>query len=322
MEKRIKAILKIISESNRPIGSGEISSLLKELGIDLPERTVRYHLKQMSEEGLIKVFWKEGRMITKKGQDELADARVFDKVGLVSARIESLAYQMTFDLQQKSGSIILNLSFFHKSDFPKALKIMGKVFKKKLAMGEKVLVAKGGEEIGGIKVPVGKVGFGTLCTINLNGIFVKHAIPIESKFGGVLQVENGQPSRFTELISYSGSTLDPHEIFIKSKMTSVREAAEGSGKILAGLREIPAAAKESAEKLMSEMEEAGLGRALLLSKPGSEFLGMPVGEQRVGLVVPGGLNPIAAVEEWNIETQSKALSALVDFNNLVSFWDL
>ena len=162
MERRTKAILKIISESNRPIGSGEISSRLKELGIDLPERTVRYHLKQMSEEGLIKVFWKEGRMITKKGQDELADARVFDKVGLVSARIESLAYQMTFDLKQKSGSIILNLSFFHKSDFPKALKIMGKVFKKKLAMGEKVLVAKGGEEIGGIKVPAGKVGFGTL----------------------------------------------------------------------------------------------------------------------------------------------------------------
>jgi len=147
-------------------------------------------------------------------------------------------------------------------------------------------------------------------------------MPIESKMGGLLQIEGGKPLRFTEMIDYAGSTLDPHEVFIKSRMTSVREAAEGNGKVLAGLREIPAACVHEAEALIRRIESAGVGRVLLLGKPGQAVLGMPVGSERVGLVVPGGLNPVAACEEWGIETESQALSALVEYDQLVSVGSL
>jgi repressor of nif and glnA expression len=199
---------------------------------------------------------------------------------------------------------------------------MKAVFEKGFGTGNRVIVAEAGQEIGGIVVPPEKIGFGTLCSINLNGILLKHSIPVDSKFGGILQIEDSHPRRFTDMISYDGSTLDPHEVFLKSKMTDVREATNGSGKILASLREIPAVSKDEAEAILRKADSAGLGKILLIGRPGQPVLGMPVGMERVGIVIPGGLNPVAACEEWGIETESKALSALVDFERLKNFWDI
>jgi len=319
MERKNNIILKFIAEAKGPVGSKEIATYFKTLGIEMSERTVRYHLKMLNDQGLLKVFWKEGRMLTKKGQEEIENGMVLEKIGLVSSKIEALCYQMDFNLAERKGRVILNISFIHKNEFGQAVKIMREVFLKKMSMGKKMLIIKGGEEIGGSLVPKGKIGVGTLCAINLNAMLLKESIPVESKFGGVLQIENNCPHRFTDLINYSASTLDPHEIFIRSKMTSVREAAKGSGKILAGLREIPMAALEKAKEIVAKVETIGLGNLLYLGKPEQPVLGMPVGIGRVGLVIPGGLNPIAAVEEWGIETESKALSALIDYNKLVDF---
>lgn len=196
---------------------------------------------------------------------------------------------------------------------------MSEAFRKNLCMGQLVLLAQPGQKIGELKVPVGRVCLGTMCATNLNGILLKAGIPVESKFGGVLQLDGGEPRRFTELVSYSGSTLDPHEIFLRSKMTSVREACKGSGKILAGLREIPASAKDRAEEIIALADQAGLGRTIYIGRPGQPVLGMPVGVDRVGLVIPGGLNPVAACEEWGLEVENKALSTLIDRDNLIRF---
>lgn len=319
LDRKTNTILKIISEVRGPIGALEISEKLKAAGIDMPERTVRYHLKMMNEKGLLKVIWKEGRMITDKGKEELGNALVSDKVGLVSSKIETMAYKMDFDLYKKSGSVILNISLFNKNDFGQALKVMADVFKHKLGTGELVVVAKEGEILGGVEIPEGRVGFGTLCSINFNGILLKHHVPVESKFGGVLQIEEGRPLRFTDIISYSGSTLDPHEIFIKSGMTNVSGATEGEGKILAGLREIPAASKDEAEAILRKAEAAGFGSALMIGMPGQVVLGMPVGLERAGLVFPGGLNPVAAAVEQGIAVASKALVTLIEFEKLRRF---
>jgi len=322
MEKKINAILKIVSGSRDPVGSAEIAARLKQLGIEMSERTVRYHLKDLDKRGLTRGKWKEGRTITGKGKEELSNALVFDKVGFLSSKFEAMAFRMDFDLEKRSGEVVLNLSLFHKSDFKSALKIMKAVFDRGFGTGSKVVVAEAGEEIGGIVIPQGKVGFGTLCSVNLNGILLKHSIPVDSRFGGMLQMEDSKPLRFTDMISYEGSTLDPHEVFLKSKMTSVREATEGSGKILASLREIPAVSKDEAEAILRKADSAGLGKVLLIGRPGQPVLGMPVGMERVGIVIPGGLNPVAACEEWGIETQSKALVALVDYGQLLDFAEI
>ncbi len=66
-----------------------------------------------------------------------------------------------------------------------------------------------------------KVGLATVCSIAVNGALLKASVPVNSKFGGVLQMRNHRPLRFVELIYYTGNSMAPSEIFIRAKMTTV-----------------------------------------------------------------------------------------------------
>jgi repressor of nif and glnA expression len=200
---------------------------------------------------------------------------------------------------------------------------MKPVFSSSYVMSDKVVFRKGGEKIGDITVPKGQIAFGTVCSVTTNGIFLKAGIPVTSRFGGVLQIEESEPSRFTALISYEGSSLDPLEIFIKSRMTDVTGAVRNHyGKILASFREIPVVSIEKAKELSSLMKEKGIGGILLIGNPNQPLLEMPVGLDKVGMIIVGGLNPIAAVEEAGITTVSKAMSTLYKFSDLIKFKEL
>jgi len=318
------AILKVLDKQPETIlGSREISKQLKLHGIELTERTVRYHLRILDERGFTKVFGKEGRMITQKGRDELSQALVSEKVGFVISKIETFSYLTNLDLEKNEGDIILNVSYFPEEKRKEALRIMKPVFSSPYVMCDKVVMRSGGEKIGDILVPKGQIGFGTVCSVTINGIFLKAGIPVLSRFGGVLQIINSDLSRFTALISYEGSSLDPLEIFIKSRMTDVSGAVRNhSGKILASFREIPVVSLEKARELSATMEKKGIGGILLIGNPNQPLLEMPVGLDRAGMVIVGGLNPIAALEEAGIPTVSKAMSTLFRFSELIKFKEI
>lgn len=59
-----------------------------------------------------------------------------------------------------------------------------------------------------------------------------------------------------------------------------------------------------------------------MGRPGQPLLDIPVTQGRVGLVVPAGLNAMAAVEEAGIETQNVAMASLYEYGDLVSAADL
>jgi len=324
MNKTMLAILKILEKhSDTILGSRELSRQLRLHGIELTERTVRYHLRILDERGFTKVFGKEGRMITPKGKEELSHALVSEKIGFVISKIETLSYLTNLDLDKGEGDIILNVSFFPSTKLKEALRIMKPVFSSPYVMSDNVVMQKGGEKIGDIIIPEGQIGFGTVCSVTINGIFLKAGIPVLSKFGGVLQVENAEPSRFTALISYEGSSLDPLEIFIKSGMTDVRNAVKHhDGKVLASFREIPVVSLEKAEELSEIMKDKGIGGILLIGSPNQPLLEMPVSMDKAGVVVVGGLNPIAALEEAGIPAVSKAMSTLYRFSDLQKFKEL
>jgi repressor of nif and glnA expression len=185
---------------------------------------------------------------------------------------------------------------------------------------DRIILASEGGKIGDILVPKGMVGLGTICSVTINGIFLKAGIPIASRFGGVVETDNGTPRRFVSLISYEGSSLDPLEVFIKSKMTNVSGAAAGrSGKVLASFREIPIVCLEKAKKLSRTMADRGIRGLLMIGSPNTPLLEVPVGIDKVGIVIVGGLNPIAVLEEQGIPTESKAMSTLFDYSQLVPF---
>jgi repressor of nif and glnA expression len=320
MNNTMFSILKILEKQTEVIGSTEISRQLKQYGIELTERTVRYHLKILDERGLTKVFAKEGRRITDKGLKELNQAHVSDKVGFVISRIETLSYMTSFDIIKQEGDIIINVSFFEEKDLKEALKVMKPVFKSPFVMSDRVILANEGEQIGDIVVPEGKMGFGTVCSVTINGILLKSGIALVSKFGGVLQIDGSEPSRFTALISYEGSSLDPLEIFIKSKMTDVSSAAKnGSGRILGSFREVPVVCVDEVNMLAKKIADIGIGGILLIGSPNQPLLEMPVGIDKAGIVIVGGLNPVAALEESGIPTESHATSTLFEYSKLISF---
>ncbi len=323
LNKTLHSILSILDRHTAVVGSRELSRQLTQHGVALTERTVRYYLKMLDERGYTEVFGKEGRKITSQGREELKHSLVSDRLGFVSSRIEALSYLTTLDLAAMEGDIILNFSWFPAQKLQAALKLLKPVFRSPYVMSDRIMLARENETIGSAVVPKGMVGLGTVCSVTINGIFLKAGIPIASRFGGVVQTENGSARRFLSLISYDGSSLDPLEIFIKSRMTAVSEAVAGRpGKILASFREIPVVSADKARKLARTLEERGIRGILLIGAPNTPLLEVPVGIDRTGIVVVGGLNPVAVLEEHGISTQSKAMSTLVDYSRLVPFSDV
>ena len=88
VERKVLAILRVLNEASHPLGARVLSRQLKDFGIDLTERAVRYHLKLMDERGLTRSVGRDGRLITPSGVEELKNALVSDKVGFIINRIE------------------------------------------------------------------------------------------------------------------------------------------------------------------------------------------------------------------------------------------
>ena len=320
-QRKIVTVLKILADAGKPLGGTRIAQKLQEYGIDLSQRMVRNYLLRMDQKGLTQSLGKRGRKITPKGKEELQSAFVIEKVGFVAAKIDTLTYQMGFSLRKQRGKIILNVSTINEGDLHRAIHHIESVFRAGLGMGRLVTLNLPGDENNNEER--GKAVIGTVCSVTLNGIFLSEGIHATSRFGGLLELVKGQPLRFTEIINYDGSSIDPLEIFVKGGMTSVCQAAlTGNGKIGASFREIPSVALAKVERIRKRLEGIGLGGILMIGKPGQPLLDIPVSEGRVGMIVAGGLNPLAAVEESNISTENIAMKSLYPFEQLIPFWKL
>lgn len=323
VERKIISILKIINESSQPVGARLIARQLKGHGVELGERAVRYHLKLTDERGLTRLIGMDGRLITESGIEELKSALVRDKVGLSISRIEMLSFRTDFDLDKHTGWIPANISFFPRDKFSKALKEMRPTFSAGFCASDLVAVADEGETLGELTVPEGKTALATVCSLVINGALLKAGVPIDSRFGGILQIRNHQPIRFVELIHYAGSSLDPSEVFVNAKMTSVGQATRGgSGKILANFREIPALCRPVADEVVARLKEAGLNGVLVIGETSEAVCEVPIELNRIGMVLLGGLNPVAAAAEAGIEVESHAMSTVLDYQSLIKFEEL
>jgi repressor of nif and glnA expression len=193
-------------------------------------------------------------------------------------------------------------------------------FQSGLCVSDLVVIADEGETIGDLVIPNGMSALATVCSIMINGMLLKAGIPVDSRFGGVLQMRNHVPLRFIELIHYSGSSLDPSEIFIRANMTSVtRVLKDGNGEILANFREIPAICQPLALEMVEKMKEIGLGGVLLTGNIHESICEIPVDVDRVGMILIGGLNPIAAAQEAGIMSENHAMSNTIEYTRLMKF---
>jgi repressor of nif and glnA expression len=322
-ERKILSILKVLSESSEPLGSITIARELEKRGLSLGERAVRYHLKITDERGYTQPLGRDGRMITSKGLEELRLALAPDQISFIVEKLELLAFRTTFDVVSRTGYVPINTSLFNKSEFPEAMAVMRGVFKAGICVSELVATASEGQKLGDVVIPNGKIGLATVCGVVVNGVLLKHGVPMESKFGGVLEIRDSKPRRFVAVINYGGTSLDPSEQYIRAGMTSVSEAAKtGNGRILANFREIPAPARSVVEETIAGLKAVGINGVFALGNISEPICQIAVGMNRVGMVLLGGLNPVAAAVEAGIKVENVAESGMLDFQKLVSFWQL
>ncbi|MBW2062884.1 MAG: DUF128 domain-containing protein [Deltaproteobacteria bacterium] len=322
-EKKRLAVLRILQASNKPLSSSIINQQLLAMGHEVSERTVRLYLQQMDREGMTEIFGKRGHRITERGLKELSFARAYEKVGYLAAKIDQLTYNMDFNLAEKIGTVVINASVIGQDQLERAVPLMKQIFATGYAMGRLITLFGPGERIGDVLVREGCVGIGTVCSITLNGVLLAHGVPTHSRFGGLLELQDGKPTRFVELIHYEGTTLDPLEVFIRGGMTDyIGAITTGNGRIGASFRELPAGSRDRVITLAGQLQEVSLGGFMSVGWPGQPLFEIPVSEGRLGAVVIGGLNPVAILEEYGIRIQNRALAALADYQTLFSYQEL
>ena len=322
-ERQIISILKILSESSEPLGSRTIARKLEHDGIFLSERGVRYHLMTADLRGYTRCLGRDGRMNTPEGRQEVKEALAAHQLGFVREKLEMLAYQTTFDPEKRTGQLSINTSLIKKDKFKRAVSVMKDAFRAGMCVSDLVAVASEGEKLGSVVIPNGLIGLATVCSVVINGVFLRAGVPSEYRFGGVLQIRSNEPRRFVGIVEYAGTSIDPSEQFIRARMTSVSEAVKtGNGKILGVFRTLPAPTREVVEKKIASLKEAGIGGIYALGKTSEPLCQIPVALNRIGIVQLSGLNPIAAACEAGIDIENIAESGLIDFEKLHSFWQI
>jgi hypothetical protein len=102
-------------------------------------------------------------------------------------------------------------------------------------------------------------------------------------------------------------------------MTSVSQvAAEGEGKILANFREIPALSRNLVDRVVDDFDGAGIHGVLSIGNTGRPVCQTHVDMNKIGMILIGGLNPVAAACEEGCDVDNKAMSTVMEFEELQS----
>ncbi|MBW6517612.1 MAG: DUF128 domain-containing protein [ANME-2 cluster archaeon] len=315
VQRKLTEILRIINESDSAIGARIIADKMRERGYKIGERGVRYHLRILDERGLTSREGYSGRVITEDGIRELEDGLIGHRVGFVITTIDELVYNTDVDVNTGEGNVIVNTAFVDKDDFDEAIDIIAALCNSPYSISPYVRILE--EDSQDIKIPVNKVGIATVCSITIDGILAHSGIPVNTKYGGLVQVRDTRPVRFSDLILYNGTTIDPMKIFINKRMTSVMQTLDtGSGKLLANLREIPVSARDYAIEVLEKARGIDISGVIEIGQPGASVLGGPINTGKIGISLYAGVNSLVAVDENGIDISIHPISTITNFKDM------
>jgi repressor of nif and glnA expression len=318
-QRRLIEILRVIEEMDKPVGARAISDLLCNRGYDLGERAVRYNLKILDELGFTEKKGYSGRVLTPLGSREMNDALVDDRIGFVNTRIEEYMFKTTFDPISGRGDVIANTSIIDKANAEKVFEILTSVFDAGYSINRRILILEEGSEILSSEIPVGSLGIATVCSITLDGMLMKKGIPVLTSYAGVMDVKEGQPTEFLDLIAYAGSSLDPMKVFMAHRVSSVANAVSfGSGRVLANVREVPIAAAELVRDHLVGSIMTDFGGLIRIGDAGEPILGCPISSGKIGIAFYAGVNGLLAAEELGFRIETEPISMMLDYSRFRS----
>ncbi|MBO8181386.1 MAG: DUF128 domain-containing protein [Archaeoglobus sp.] len=310
-------ILRVLANSDMPLGAKTIAEKLEERAITVKKDTIQYYLRVLDQAGLTRKVGLAGRVISSKGIEELRKGMLKERIGSFIERREEYAYQSNLNVKAKKGLVSLNLGIIDESDLDRSLKLIEECLEAGLVISPLMKIYK--QSTNHIKLPEDKIGIGLVSTSVIDAALINSKINTSPTFAGVVQYMEFKPVRFTHVISYIGSSLDPIDLFIKSGLCSIKNAVRrGHGVVPADVREIPAVARKKAVEVLEMLEKARINGVLHLGEANEDVLGVPVNNYRVGVVVIAGSTALAYLKESGIDVEIKILAGFERFENLES----
>jgi len=240
----------------------------------------------------------------------------------VNHSIEDYAMQVTFDPASGEGNVVYNLSVIKNEDLDFTISTLKDAYKTGVTVSGRVKFLPSGEKIAGYHVPKGCTGICTVCSITFDGILIRHGIPINPIGGGVVEIDKRTPIRFTHIILYEHTTIDPLQVLISQKTTSISNVMRtGSGSILANIREFHMEAEPRVGMVLDALSNSSLTGILEVGMPNLPLLGVPVSPQFVGIAAVGGTNPMASLKESGRWVQTQAMKGLMEISKMEEIRD-
>jgi len=305
-EHRMIEILRILNEQDKPTGSKLIADELKNKGFNLGERAVRYHMQILDEKGYTERMGYSGRQITNLGREKLEKGLIYDQVDFIYSKFEEMIYLTDFNYITQEGNVVVNTSTIYNEE---SIDILKDIIGSGLSVSPYVNLNRVGSN--------DEIEVTTLCGTTIDGILLNEGIPSQPQYGGLLKIEDSQPIKFTELISYKKTSLTPLDAFSSSGLTSIHDVVNsGNGIIPANFRLIPGIGRQKAVEIISKLEKIGIGGVIAISEEGKDILGIPVPDGMVGISIVGGITPFCAVQEENQPIDIKIAEEIRDFKTL------
>lgn len=219
-----------------------------------------------------------------------------EKIPFVNSRSWNLIHKTDYNYETKEGNIVANISYLNKKDIDIALDIIKDTYNKlpkHINPHYKLLDHPTDND---------KIGLATVCSLSIDGILINNGIMSTPQYGGLLEL--GKPPLFIEMISYNGSSIDPHKIFIFKNLCNINQKVNPK-KLLASIKEIPYIARDKSEEILKEINKDGLP-IYKIGKPRELVYNAKVDNYNFGIVAGSGLNSIATIKEAGIEVEVKA----------------
>jgi global nitrogen regulator NrpRII len=245
-----------------------------------------------------------------------------DPLKFVDHSIEDFAMQVTYEPSEGTGKVVYNLSLIKNEDFEYAVSILKAAYKTGVSVSGLVRFILSGEKVDGYVVPEGYTAICTVCSTTFDGLLIRRGVPLNPIGGGVVEIENRVPIRFTHIILYEHTTIDPLQVLISQKITSVNKVMrKGSGNILANVREFHMEAQPLVGLVLDELTNSSFTGILEVGVPNVPLLGVPVSPQFVAIAAVGGTNPMAAIREGGRWVQTQAMKGLMDTREMIEIRD-
>jgi HTH-type transcriptional regulator, global nitrogen regulator NrpRI len=309
-ERKYIEILRILKEHREPVGAKRLSELMAERGFILSDRAVQYYLSYLDSMGFTEKVGNQGRILTPEGFLETDNALVDDRIGFVISKLERLAYRSTFDPSSGTGDVAYNLSVVPEESLDRIRAAFDDVVKAGCGFFSSYRIIDNDP-----RIPHGSAGIITICSISMDGVFQRNGIPVKMAYGGRLEIIEGTPKRFVDLIGYRGTTIDPLELFISSGLTSINSYCRtGSGITLANVREVPSSAARQVKDTIRQMKQCGFVFPVSM---GNQVFNLPHNPYRLSIVAFSGLNFVGNTAEQGFDIITEIGAGNIPFTKVM-----